>query len=61
MWKSVAIVAVAAALGEYGARKYGAPIEAKATAMKVPIPVAHAVVVGGAAAIGFFVVSAIVG
>ncbi len=59
MWKSVAIVAVAAALGEFGARKYGAQIEAKAVAMKLPPAVAHATVVGSAAALGFLVISSI--
>lgn len=59
MWKDVAIVAVSAALGEYGARKFAAPIEAKAVQMKVPAPVAHAVVVGGAAVGMFLIVKAI--
>ncbi len=59
MWKDVAIVGVAAALGEYGARKFGASIEAKAVSMKVPIPVAHAVVVGSAAVVGFLLVKAV--
>jgi hypothetical protein len=59
MWKDVAIVAGAAALGEFGARKFGAHIEAKAIEMKIPPPLAHAAVVGGAAALGFLVVKAI--
>jgi len=59
MWKDVAIVAGAAALGEYGARRFGASIEAKAVEMKVPVPLAHALVVGSAAAVGFLVIKAI--
>lgn len=59
MWKDVMFVAGAAALGEYGARKWGASIEAKAVEMKIPPTFAHAAVVGGAAALGFLVVKAI--
>jgi hypothetical protein len=59
MWKDVAIVAGAAALGEYGARKFAGPIEAKAVAMKVPPTIAHAAVVGTAAALAFFLVKAV--
>jgi hypothetical protein len=59
MWKDVAIVAGAAALGEWGARKYGAQIESKAVEMKIPVALAHAGVVGGAAALGYFVIKAI--
>jgi hypothetical protein len=59
MWKDVLIVGVAAGLGEYGARKFGASIEAKAVEMKVPPAAAHALVVGGAAVVGFLVVKAI--
>jgi hypothetical protein len=59
MWKDVAIVAIAAGLGEFGARKYGTAIEAKAVEMKIPTSVAHAAVVGGFAAASFFVVKAV--
>lgn len=59
MWKDVAIVAAAAAIGEYGARKFGASIESKAVEMKIPVAVAHAAVVGGAAALGYLLVKAI--
>jgi hypothetical protein len=59
MWKNVAIVAGSAALGEYLSRKFGAQIEAKAVEMKVPAAAAHVVVVGGAAATGFLILSAI--
>jgi hypothetical protein len=56
MWKDVAIVAVSAGLGEWGARKFAGPIEAKAIELKIPAALAHAGVVGGAAAIGYLVV-----
>jgi hypothetical protein len=59
MWKDVAIVAGAAALGEYGARKFGATIESKAIEMKVPPALAHAAIVGGAAALGYLVIKAV--
>lgn len=59
MWKDVMIVGLSAGLGEYGARKYGASIEAKAVEMKLPTAVAHATVVGGAAVLGFLVVKAV--
>lgn len=60
MWKDALIVGAAAALGEYGARKFGTTIEAKAVEMKLPPAVAHAAVVGGAAVLGFLVVKAII-
>lgn len=56
MWKDVAIVAVSAGIGEWGARKYGASIEAKAIELKIPPALAHAGVVGGAAALGYLLV-----
>jgi hypothetical protein len=59
MWKDVAFVAGAAALGEYASRKWGGAITAKAVEMKVPPAVAHAAVVGGCAAGGFFLLKAI--
>ncbi len=59
MWKEALIVGIAAGLGEYGARKFGATIEQKAVEMKIPPTVAHATVVGGAAILGFMVVKAI--
>lgn len=59
MWKDVLIVGAAAAIGEYGARKFGTSIEAKAVEMKVPPAVAHAAIVGGAAALGYLVVKAV--
>lgn len=59
MWKDVMIVAGAAALGEWGARKWGAAIETQAVSMKIPVPVAHAVVVGSAAALGFMLIKAV--
>jgi hypothetical protein len=59
MWKDVAFVGAAAALGEYASRKWGAQITNKAVEMKVPPVVAHAAVVGGFAAGGFFLLKAI--
>lgn len=59
MFKEVAIVAGCAALGEWLSQKYGAQIQAKAVAMKVPVAVAHAGIVGGAAALGYLVVKAV--
>lgn len=59
MWKDVAIVAVAAGLGEYAARKFGTSIEAKAIELKIPPAAAHALVVGAGAAAGFLVVKAV--
>ncbi len=59
MWKDVAIVGGAAAIGEYVSRRWGGPIEAQAVKMKVPSPVAHAAVVGACAAGGFFLIKAI--
>lgn len=59
MWKEVAFVAGAAALGEYASRKWGTSIEAKAIEMKIPPTLAHAAVVGGFAAAGFAVAKAL--
>jgi hypothetical protein len=59
MWKEVAFVAGAAALGEYAARQWGSSIETKAIEMKVPVAVAHALVVGSFAAAGFAVAKAL--
>jgi hypothetical protein len=60
MWKDVAIVAGAAALGEYASRTWGGSIEKFAVDKKIPTPVAHAVVVGGFAGAGYFLIKAIV-
>jgi fluoride ion exporter CrcB/FEX len=59
MWKDVAFVAAAAALGEYASRKWGGKIEQKALEMKIPPAVAHAAVVGSFAAGAFFAFKAI--
>ncbi len=59
MWKDVAIVGGAAAIGEYVSRRWGAPIEAQAVKMKIPAAVAHAAVVGGCAAGGFLLLKSI--
>jgi hypothetical protein len=59
MWKDILFVGGAAALGEYLSRTYGTTIKAKAVEMKIPPTVAHAAVVGGAAAGAFFVLKAV--
>ncbi len=59
MWKDIAFVAGAAALGEYASRKWGASIEAKAVEMKIPTSIAHAAVVGGFAAGGYALAKAV--
>ncbi len=59
MWKEIAFVAGAAALGEWATRKWGSSIEQKAIEMKVPPTVAHAAVVGGFAAAGYGLAKAI--
>lgn len=60
MWKDALIVAAAAGGGEWLSRKYGSAIEAKAVEMKLPVSLAHAAVVGGFAAVTFFVVKAVI-
>lgn len=57
--KDVLIVAGAAALGEYMRGKFGGSIEKAAIEAKVPPAIAHAAVVGGAAALGFVVLRAV--
>jgi hypothetical protein len=53
--KEVLLAGAAAAVGGLIVSKYGAAIEAKAVAMHVPPTVAHMGVVGGSAALVFFV------
>ncbi len=59
MLKEVLIVGGSAALGEFIVQKFGATIEAKAVAMKVPPTVAHMAIVGGSAALGYVVLKAV--
>lgn len=59
MVKEAAFVGVAAAGGEYVARRYGAKIEAQAVAMKVPPALAHGIVVGGFAVGGYLLAKAL--
>lgn len=59
MWKDALIIGAVAGLGEFGARKFGTQIEAKAIEMKIPTPVAHAAVVGGFAVGAYLLVKAV--
>lgn len=56
MLKDVLIVGVAAAGGGWLVSKYGAPIEAQAVKFHVPVTLAHMLVVGGGAALAYFVI-----
>lgn len=59
MIKEAAVVGLSAAAGEFVSRKYGASIEAKAVAMKIPPALAHGAVVGAFAVAGYLAIKAI--
>lgn len=56
MMKETLIVGVAAALGGFIVSKYGAPIEAQAVKLHVPVLLAHMGVVAGGAMLAYFVI-----
>jgi hypothetical protein len=58
--KETLIVGASAALGGWIVTKYGAPIEAQAVKFHIPVTIAHMAVVGGSAALVFFVLTKVV-
>lgn len=60
MLKEVLIVGGSAAIGGWIVTKYGAPIEAQAVKLHVPVTLAHMAVVGGSAALVYFVLRQVV-
>lgn len=53
--KDVLIVGASAGLGGWIVSRYGAPIEAQAVKLGIPTTVAHIAIVGGGAALVYFV------
>jgi len=60
MLKEVIIVGASAGLGGWVVSKYGASIEAQAVKLHFPPTIAHMVVVGGGAALVYFVLRQVV-
>lgn len=60
MLKETLIVGGAAALGGWIVTRYGAPIEAQAVKLHIPPTIAHMAVVGGTAALAYFVLRQVV-
>ena len=56
MLKETLVVGGAAALGGWLVTKYGASIEAQAVKLHIPPTLAHMLVVGGSAALVYFVI-----
>jgi len=60
MLKDVLIVGVSAAAGGWLVAKYGGTVEAQAVKLHVPVTIAHMAVVGGGAALAYFVIRQVI-